>query len=266
VRCRVPAQLVLEAGAGLEAARARLGAAGIQLPLLAKSLWADGGAASHSMAAVANYAGLRQLVEGEAPPGLAPPVLVQQYVDHGTCLFKVYVLGEDAVCVTRPSLRLGADAAQQATQSSTDLNSSGATRIGDSPPEEPASAAAAPAAAAAPGLQLVPRVSAYPRSRPWGREDLAPPGHGVAPPPEWAWRQLARRLRHTLGLELFNFDLIVPAAGVAGGGGSAQGAAGEVMDVYLIDINYFPGYEKLAGYEELMVRFLRGLRPGGSGG
>jgi hypothetical protein len=37
--------------------------------------------------------GLERLVAGEAAH-LALPVLLQQYVDHGGCLFKVYVLGD----------------------------------------------------------------------------------------------------------------------------------------------------------------------------
>jgi hypothetical protein len=34
----------------------------------------------------------------------------------------------------------------------------------------------------------------------------------------------------------------------------------------VIDINYFPGYEKLPGYEELMVGFLQSILPAGGGG
>ena len=37
--------------------------------------------------------GLQRLVAGEAR-FLQLPVLLQQYVDHGGCLFKVYVLGD----------------------------------------------------------------------------------------------------------------------------------------------------------------------------
>ena len=119
-------------------------------------------------------------------------------------------------------------------------------------------------------------------------------GHGVAPPPDWLLQALAARLRAHLGLSLFNFDVIVPAGGRGGGGGSAPGAGGGVdrrpggqegmaaasaasaaaedLDddeddgedevlLHLIDINYFPGYEKLAGYEGLMVDFLLSLWP-----
>lgn len=140
-------------------------------------------------------------------------------------------------------------------------------------------------------------------------------GHGVASPPMWLVRQLAQRLRRHLGLNLFNFDVIMPLPaangsaslrqqqqrqrqlehpngsalnGAAGGGGSCRGgdvppagaaAAGQQgggcegpapeQVLYLIDINYFPGYEKLPGYEDLMVQFFSSIWAGegaGAGG
>lgn len=56
---------------------------------------------------------------------------------------------------------------------------------------------------------------------------------------------MARRISDKLDLHLFNFDIIIPV--------------GEPHRLHLIDINYFPGYEKLAGYENLMVAFFQDI-------
>jgi hypothetical protein len=238
--------------------------------------------------------GLRQLMEGSAPPGLSPPLLLEEYIHHGTCLFKVYVFGDVAeVMVTRPSLHLASDSHRIAQQPEVggrvaavaqarggdvdvDVSMGGMSKgeedvvvCGSSPP--PPTADELANWRPPPDLEIVSRVSAYPRCRSWGKDDLAPRGHGVPPPPEWLYRAISRRLRASLGLHLFNFDLIVPLnPGVGQRGllleqgsedinGNEGGVPGEGGLVYLIDINYFPGIEKLPQYEELMVRFLESL-------
>lgn len=72
-------------------------------------------------------------------------------------------------------------------------------------------------------------------------------GQGDVTPPDWAFQGLAAAIRRGLGLTLFNFDVIVPPE---------QAAAGP-RRMFLVDINYFPGYEKLAGYENLMVGYYK---------
>lgn len=65
---------------------------------------------------------------------------------------------------------------------------------------------------------------------------------GVEMPPECFLTEIARGLRSAMGLNLFNFDMI---------------RDGRIGNHYLvIDINYFPGYEKLPGYETVMTDFL----------
>ena len=82
-------------------------AAGLHLPLLAKSLRADGTVNSHKVAIIHDEDGLACVARGGVP-GLEPPCVIQEYVNHGGCLFKVYVVG-DAVTMTRrrslPDLR-----------------------------------------------------------------------------------------------------------------------------------------------------------------
>lgn len=107
-------------------------------------------------------------------------------------------------------------------------------------------------------------------------------GHGVPTPPDWLFGALAQRLRAHLGLSLFNFDVILPrmpAAAPAREGGRPEAAPGAAAEppahsgasddhwlLHVIDINYFPGYEKLPGYEDLMVGFLRSVLDDSSGG
>ena len=87
--------------------------AGLVPPLLAKPLWADGRNGAHELALLADEEGIQQLCRGDAPPGVALPVTLQQYVDHGACLFKARLCiwaccwhgGVQAVQHRRPSAR-----------------------------------------------------------------------------------------------------------------------------------------------------------------
>ncbi|XP_014503032.2 uncharacterized protein LOC106763348 [Vigna radiata var. radiata] len=67
----------------------------LKYPVIAKPLVADGSAKSHKMALVYNHEGLNSL---------KPPVVVQELVNHGGVIFKVYVIGERVRCVKRKSL------------------------------------------------------------------------------------------------------------------------------------------------------------------
>lgn len=63
--------------------------ADIRFPLLAKPYYTDGRQGSHGLALVEDIEGLRQLVRGTGPPGIALPVMLQPFIEHGGCLFKV---------------------------------------------------------------------------------------------------------------------------------------------------------------------------------
>ncbi|KAL2545411.1 Inositol-tetrakisphosphate 1-kinase 1 [Forsythia ovata] len=68
---------------------------GLKLPVIAKPLVADGSAKSHKMSLVFNKDGLSKL---------KPPVVLQEFVNHGGVIFKVYVVGDYVKCVKRKSL------------------------------------------------------------------------------------------------------------------------------------------------------------------
>ncbi|KAF3335984.1 inositol-tetrakisphosphate 1-kinase 1 [Carex littledalei] len=64
-------------------------------PIIAKPLVADGTARSHKMSLVFSREGLHQL---------KPPLVLQEFVNHGGVIFKVYVVGTHVTCVKRRSL------------------------------------------------------------------------------------------------------------------------------------------------------------------
>lgn len=67
----------------------------LKFPVIAKPLVADGSAKSHKMALVFNEEGFKKL---------KPPFVLQEFVNHGGVIFKVYVVGERVKCVKRKSL------------------------------------------------------------------------------------------------------------------------------------------------------------------
>nr|XP_023894652.1 inositol-tetrakisphosphate 1-kinase 1-like [Quercus suber] len=72
-----------------------IGEVGLKFPLIAKPVLADGSAESHEMFLVLNKNGLKKLKK---------PIVMQEFVNHGGVIFKVYVAGEHVKCVKRRSL------------------------------------------------------------------------------------------------------------------------------------------------------------------
>ncbi|KAL1547362.1 hexokinase [Salvia divinorum] len=70
---------------------------GLSFPVIAKPLVANGSAGSHQMSLVFNEEGLRGLK-------LCQPFVLQEFVNHGGVIFKVYVAGKHIQCVKRRSL------------------------------------------------------------------------------------------------------------------------------------------------------------------
>ncbi|GJN21027.1 hypothetical protein PR202_gb08472 [Eleusine coracana subsp. coracana] len=91
----VPNQVIVHDAAALDADPSAAVAGRLRFPLIAKPAGVDGSAASHDLRLVRRAEGLR---------GLRTPVVLQEFVNHGGVLFKVYVVGDRAVCVARSSL------------------------------------------------------------------------------------------------------------------------------------------------------------------
>ncbi|XP_073149076.1 inositol-tetrakisphosphate 1-kinase 4-like isoform X3 [Henckelia pumila] len=135
--------------------------AGLRLPLVVKPLFVDGSAKSHEL-----FLAYDQL----SPSELEPPMVLQEFINHGGVLFKVYVVGESVKVVRRFSLP--------------DITKCDLPKIS--------------------GVFRFPRVSCAAASA--DEADLDP---AVAElPPRPLLEGLARELRNRLGLRLFNVDMI----------------------------------------------------------
>ncbi|TXG52590.1 hypothetical protein EZV62_021759 [Acer yangbiense] len=89
----VPRQLVIEKDAS--SIPEVVNNAGLTLPLVAKPLVNDGSAKSHELSLAYDQYSLKKL---------EPPLVLQEFVNHGGVLFKVYIVGEAIKVVRRFSL------------------------------------------------------------------------------------------------------------------------------------------------------------------
>lgn len=90
---QVPTQCVFHGGEAEEERLALLER--LRFPVIAKPLLVDGSANSHAMSLAFNPHGLAKL---------KPPLVLQEFINHGGVIFKVYVAGEHVQCVRRKSL------------------------------------------------------------------------------------------------------------------------------------------------------------------
>jgi len=172
--------------------------AGLTLPLVAKPLVVDGTSKSHELSLAYVEASL---------PLLDPPLVLQEFVNHGGILFKVYIVGETIQVVRRFSLP--------------DFNT---YDLGNND-----------------GIFRFPRVSCATNNA----EDADVDPCIAELPPKPLLEKLGKELRRRLGLRLFNIDMIREH--------------GRKDRYYVIDINYFPGYGKMPGYEHIFTDFLLSL-------
>eukprot|EP00262_Sarcandra_glabra_P013166 TRINITY_DN3595_c0_g1_i1.p1 TRINITY_DN3595_c0_g1~~TRINITY_DN3595_c0_g1_i1.p1 ORF type:complete len:348 (+),score=55.32 TRINITY_DN3595_c0_g1_i1:353-1396(+) len=134
---------------------------GLKLPLVAKPLVSDGSAKSHELSLAFDQFSLSKL---------DPPLVLQEFVNHGGVLFKVYIVGEAIKVVRRFSLP--------------DVNKCELRNNA--------------------GVFRFPRVSSAAASA--DDADLDP---SIAElPPRPLLERLAKELRRRLGLRLFNIDII----------------------------------------------------------
>ncbi|KAJ6985136.1 hypothetical protein NC653_023192 [Populus alba x Populus x berolinensis] len=202
--------------------------AGLKLPLVAKPLVVDGTAKSHEMFLAYDQFSLSEL---------EPPLVLQEFVNHGGILFKVYIVGEAIKVVRRFSL-----------PNVTKQELSKVEGVFRFP-------RVSSAAASADDADLDPSVAGLSISL-----TITLCGSLAELPPLPLLEKLARELRRRLGLRLFNVDMI------------REHGTKDVF--YVIDINYFPGkahrwvnkflnpfagYGKMPDYEHIFTDFLLSL-------
>ncbi|XP_071709819.1 inositol-tetrakisphosphate 1-kinase 3-like isoform X2 [Rutidosis leptorrhynchoides] len=151
----VPKQLVIKSDA--LSIPAAIKKAGMSLPLVAKPMFAK----SHELSLVFDEYSLQKL---------EPPLVLQEFVNHGGVLFKVYIVGDAIKVVRRFSLP---DVSKRELSRSS-------------------------------GVYRFPRVSSAAQSA--DDADLDPCIGEL--PPRALLERLARELRSRLGLHLFNLDMI----------------------------------------------------------
>ncbi|XP_011088035.1 inositol-tetrakisphosphate 1-kinase 3 isoform X1 [Sesamum indicum] len=141
--------------------------AGLRVPLVVKPLVVDGSAKSHELFLAYDHFSLSEL---------ETPMVLQEFVNHGGVLFKVFIVGESIKVVRRFSLP--------------DVTNCDLTKIS--------------------GVFRFPRVSSAAASA--DNVDLDPSIAVILitaePPPPPLLEVLARELHHRLGLRLFNIDVI----------------------------------------------------------
>ncbi|XP_051132461.1 inositol-tetrakisphosphate 1-kinase 3-like [Andrographis paniculata] len=173
--------------------------AGLKVPIVVKPLLLDETAKSHELSLAYDLPSLAKLNE------LDGPVVLQEFINHGAVLFKVFVVGEAVQVVTRPSL--------------CDVFDYELSLLSGIIPLYRVSSAEASSLIAVPYFEL---------------------------PPQPLIEGLVKDLREKLGLRLFNIDVI-----------KKRGS----KEYYVVDINYFPGYAKMPGYEDIFSEFLVSLGP-----
>ncbi|KAI3967940.1 hypothetical protein MKX01_027123 [Papaver californicum] len=174
----------------------------LKFPVIAKPLVADGSAQSHKMSLVYNRDGLNKL---------DPPVVLQEFVNHGGVIFKVYVVGDYVKCVKRKSLP---DISEEQF---------GGEDLGGS----------------CVAFSQISNKTSHEHSGGMCNEVMGV--EDARMPPDSLVTDIARGLRQAMGLHLFNFDIIRDSS---------------IGNHYVvIDINYFPGYEKMPCYESVLTDF-----------
>ncbi|KAJ4882659.1 Inositol-tetrakisphosphate 1-kinase 1 [Raphanus sativus] len=201
-RFGVPKQVVVMDESVLSGGGAALGEE-LKFPVIAKPLDADGSARSHKMFLIYDQEGMKIL---------KAPIVLQEFVNHGGVIFKVYVVGDYVKCVKRRSLP---DISEE--------------KIGTARGSLPFSQIS----------NLTANCAQEEKNREEYGEDRSL--EKVEMPPTSFLEELAKAMRESMGLNLFNFDVIRDAR--------------DASRYLVIDINYFPGYAKMPSYEPVLTEF-----------
>lgn len=140
----------------------------LKFPVIAKPMESDGSAKSHEMSLVFNRRGLKEL---------NTPVLLQEFVNHGGVMFKIYVAGDQSVCVKRKSLP-----DVEGTEEELEKKTEGAMKFS--------------------------QISRAEEKSEKCNGEAKKEEKEIEMPPEKIVREVSRGLKEAMGIRLFNFDMI----------------------------------------------------------
>ncbi|KAK7265682.1 hypothetical protein RJT34_33305 [Clitoria ternatea] len=135
---------------------------GLVFPMIAKPLAADGTSDSHQLCLVLNREGLNSFTV---------PTVLQEFVNHGGVVFKIYVAGQHVICVKRKSLNDITEEKLRTLKGALPFSQVSNMSVGD-------------------------------------KDGCCGVFENAEMPPQSLVEELARGLREALGLNLFNVDLI----------------------------------------------------------
>jgi len=193
---------------------------GMEFPLICKPVEACGTAASHRLTVILNEEGVADI---------RYPCIVQEYIDHGGTLMKVYVLGNSISVHARRSLpNLTYQVTDSQPVSSSVLRKSSVSSEKQSQPRSLSFDSQKP----------------YPTSEDFGMEEdkrMAIDDRKTTWPEQDQLNSIAACLRQAFGLSLFGFDLIQSTD----------------KHLYVVDLNYFPSYKELENFPDQLRQYLK---------
>lgn len=225
----------------------RLRDAEMSYPLIAKPLQAAGTKISHHMTVLLQQSALNRIQNSFC--------LVQEYSNHDSVLYKVYVLGNNVHVFQRsslPNLPLQLDARKESLQnqqgpSYVDFDSQrpyprlSAFGVGD----DFHSTGTAPPYLRPPSSPPDSYLTHHPTiSSPGKSQPVAVTSEEVQP--------IADVLKRAFGLELFGFDILMTSVG------SKDFIANSEIErrMLVVDVNYFPSYKEVSNFPSLLAQYL----------
>lgn len=192
---------------------------GLSFPMIVKPLTAAGTKASHAMAVLMDASALPRIVENA-------PCLCQEYANHDSLLYKVYVLGDHVSVHKRRSL----------PNLPVDVKSSKSYVEFDSQRPYPRLSEF--------GYDKT-TLSSLKRQRPQASEESnttpAPPKQPVVMVTAEELMPVVDALKNAFGLELFGFDVLIMKSSLSDMVGDSDSDESHVLMV--VDVNYFPSYK-----------------------
>jgi len=257
---------------------------GLTFPVICKPLEGCGTPISHSMVVVVSEHGLDLVRQ---------PCVVQQFCDHDATFFKVYVIDDDVMVFTRPSLpnlledkstilageenslaryRSVAFDSRYAYPTIDDFIVAPTFSIDEERKEEEGSEAEDEQEA----YTNPKRKSSSERSSPLvkGEKNNASSSASLCPAAspssssscsslayQEQFRATAAAIRQEFGLTLFGFDAIVPSTSSLASAHTSLSASSSScaasIDLVVVDVNFFPSYKEVSNFPTRLRSFLR---------